>query len=72
MDTGWIEAVMRLNGAIIEEESRFNAQVIKLVETSNHGQDTTEAEGLLREHKRKLVLLRALQAQLLQERRDEE
>lgn len=71
MGTGWIEAVMRTNGAIVDAEARFNAQVTDLIATAKRGQDTTEAETLLHEHKRMLMLLRSFQVQLLQEGQDE-
>lgn len=67
METDWINVVMGLNARIVAAEARFNAQAIALVETADQGQDTTEAERLLVSHRRNLVLLRAVQAQLLQD-----
>ena len=71
MSTGWIDAVMRMNQAIVAAQTRFDAQVIVLVETADRGQDTTEAEGLLVSHRRSLNLLRTIQAQLLREMESE-
>lgn len=66
METDWINVVIGLNARIAAAEVCFNAQVIALVETSDQGQDTSEAERLLVSHRRNLVLLRAVQAHLLQ------
>ncbi|WP_264048373.1 hypothetical protein [Methylobacterium flocculans] len=65
METDWIEAVMRTNAAIVEAEARFSAQAASLIALALSGQDTTEAEDLLLSCRKTLVLLRALQAQLL-------
>jgi hypothetical protein len=34
MDEPWIDAVMRMNSAIVAGEARFDAQVIQLVEAA--------------------------------------
>lgn len=65
METDWIEAVMRTNAAIVAAEARFSAQAASLVALARSGQDTTEAEDFLLSCRKTLVLLRALQAQLL-------
>lgn len=67
MSTGWIEAVMRLNEAIVEAEVAFDAQVITLVAAAERGQRTSEAEQLLQARKRKVALLRIMQDHLLRE-----
>ena len=67
MDTDWIEAVMRINTAIVAAEARLNKKVAELLALAMEGQDTSEAEALLMAHGRSLGLLRATQAQLLQE-----
>ena len=65
MAEDWIEAVMRMNTAIVAAETRFNAQVGRVVAMTEGGHDTTQAEGLLVSYQRSLDLLRTLQAQLL-------
>jgi hypothetical protein len=67
MDTDWIEAVMRINTAIVEAEARLNTKVAELLTLAMEGQDTADAEALLMAQGRSLGLLRATQAQLLQE-----
>ena len=67
MDTDWIDAVLRINTAIVAAEARLNAKVAELLTLAMDGQDTAEAEALLMAHGRSLGLLRATQAQLLQE-----
>ena len=67
MDTDWIDAVMRINTAIVAAEARLNTKVAELLTMAMDGQDTAEAEALLMAHGRSLGLLRAAQAHLLQE-----
>ena len=67
MDTDWIEAVMRINSAVVAAEDRLAVQVSELLTMSMEGKDTAEAEALLLSCARSLVLMRATQTQLLQE-----
>lgn len=69
MDTTWLESVLRMNEAIIAAEDRLNVQVAELLNMAMEGQDTAEAEGLLLSYGHSLALLRATQAQLLQDTR---
>jgi hypothetical protein len=67
MDTDWIDAVMRINTAIVAAEVSLNTKVAELLALAMEGQDTADAEALLMAQGRSLGLLRATQAQLLQE-----
>jgi hypothetical protein len=67
MDTDWIEAVMRINSAIVAAEDRLAVQVSELLTMAMEGRDMAEAEARLLSYARSLVLMRATQAQLLQE-----
>ena len=65
MDMHWIDGVMRLNTAIVEAETRFNAQVASLVALAEQGQDTAKAEWLLTSYRTSLDLLRGMQVSML-------
>ena len=67
MDTCWIEAVMRINSAIVAAEDRLAVHVAELLTMAQEGKDTVEAEALLLSYTRSLVLMRATLTQLLQE-----
>jgi hypothetical protein len=68
MSKGWVEAVLRLNSRIVEGEARFNRDVEKLAARQDAGEDVSDDEAgqLLAAHYRRLYLLRAMQAELLQ------
>ena len=67
MNTDWIEQVMRMNAAIVEAETRHDAQVATLVVLAHRGQDTTQAKRLLASYRQNLDLMRGIQGELLQD-----
>ena len=67
MNTNWIGRVMRMNAAIVEAETRHDAQVASLVVLAHQGQDTTQAKRLLVSYRQSLDLMRGILAELLQD-----
>lgn len=65
VDTDWIDAVMRMNEAIVAAEARFKRQVIEVIRAENRGQDTIRAEARLTTCQANLNLLRGMQSSLL-------
>jgi hypothetical protein len=71
MDTNWIEAVMRTNTAIVAAEDRFNTQVALALTALIEGQDTTTAQARITICGQRLGWLRRVQAELLQDTREQ-
>ena len=67
METCWIEAVVRINSAIVEAEACITTQASELLTMAQEGKDTAQVEWLLVSYTHSLVLLRAAQTLLLQE-----
>lgn len=71
MNINWIADVLRLNSRIIATQARVSAQGDRILEMLEAGQSTASAEALFKAYNQRLIQLRRLQAELLQEPRSE-
>lgn len=67
MDTGWIEAVMRVNRCIIASEAHLSTQAAHVVRIVMAGQDSGEAEESFTSSRRSLIMLRMARDELLRQ-----
>ena len=64
-DIDWVDAAMRMDGAVAVAEARVSAQAKVVLEVAERGEDTIVEAALLQKHERSLALRRGVQAYLI-------